>query len=103
MRNIVFRQRAQLDLESIYLHIAVALGSPKAAQDTVGSIYDALDGIAEMPTLGASFAHDDLEREYRRTLVKNYWIYYSFDDEQIVVWRIFHTRQDIATHTVVEF
>ena len=103
MREILIRPRAQLDLESIFVHIAMELGAPKAAQGIIDDLYDTFDRIAEMPTLGMLFSSDDLERDYRRVLVKNYWAYYSFDDRSLTVWRIFHTRQDIDAFTLVEF
>ena len=103
MREVLLRPRAQLDLESIFIHVALELGAPKAAHETVDAIYDAIENVADMPTLGMAFSSDDLDREYRRTLVKNHWVYYTFDDASLVVWRIFHTRQDIDTQTLVSF
>lgn len=102
MREVDIRPRAQLDLESIFIHIAITLDSPKAAQNILNELYDSFDRIAEMPTLGMAFSSDDLEKDYRRMLVKNYWVYYTFDDTQVIVWRIFHTRQDIDTYTAIE-
>ena len=101
MRDVLFRPRAQLDLESIFIHIDLELDAPQAARDTVDAIYAAIENVADMPTLDMSFSCDDLEREYRRTLAKNYWVYYTFDDTSVTVWRIFHTRQDIDTQTLV--
>ena len=102
MREVFLRPRAQLDLESIYIHIAITLGSPKAARKTIDNLYAAIERAADMPTLGMLFANDALDRDYRRILVKNYWIYYTFDDAQFTVWRIFHTRQDIEAQTLVD-
>ena len=101
MREVRIRPRAQLDLESIFVHIAVTLGSPMAAQGILDELFDSFERAAEMPTLGMAFSSEDLARDYRRILVKNYWVYYDFDDERLTVWRIFHTRQDIDTYTLV--
>ena len=103
MREVLIRPRAQLDLESIFIHIALTPGVPKSAEGILDELYESFDRIADMPTLGMLFADDDLNREYRRILVKNYWVYYSFDDAQVIIWRVFHTRQDIATQTIVDF
>ena len=35
----------------------------------------------------------------RCVLVKTYWVYYTFDDDSVVIWRVFHMRQDIASYT----
>ena len=103
MREIVLQPRAQLDLESIFIHIALELGMPKAARATIDEIYAAFERVAETPTLGMVFASDDLDREYRRTLIKNYWLYYTFNDAQVRTWRVFHTRQDVDSQTLVEY
>lgn len=103
MREILLRPRAQLDLESIFLHIATALGAPKAARDTVDELYDAFERLAELPTIGMVFSSEDLDRAYRRFLVKNRWIYYTYDDQSLTIWRIFHARQDLPTQTLVEY
>ena len=103
MLDVAIRPRAQLDLESIYLHIAVALGSPQAAADIMEALYRAIERVAELPGLGEPFESERLERAYRRTLAKSYWIYYSVEDERLTVWRVFHTRQDIDDATLVEF
>ena len=103
MRKILLRPRAQLDLESIFIHVSITLGVPNAARDIIGELYAAFERAADMPTLGMVFGSDELEGEYRRILAKSYWIYYTFDDDNLIVWRIFHTRQDIETHTLMEF
>ena len=95
MRNIVLRPRAQLDIEGIAVYLAIELGLPQSARSTVNALYTSIDQLAELPDLGRMFANSSLDRTYRRLLVKGYWIYYSYDDETLFVWRIFHTRQDL--------
>lgn len=101
MREVRLRQRAQLDLESLYIYIAYESAMPKAAESTLEALYGAFERLADLPESGMLFASDDLDREYRRTLVKNYWVYYTYDDDALTLWRIFHVRQDIDTCTVV--
>lgn len=102
MREIVLRQRAQLDLESIYIYLAFEQGMPKAAQGIVNELYTALERVADIPDSGMFVDSDELERAYRRILVKNYWVYYTYDEAELVVWRVFHTRQDIDTYTITD-
>ena len=103
MLEVAIRPRAQLDLESIYLHIALACGAPHAAEDTIEEIYRAIERVRELPDLGKLFESERLARPYRRTLTKSYWVYYSIEGEKLVVWRIFHTRQDVEDSTLIEF
>ena len=102
MRKILIRPRAQLDLESLFVYRAFELMEPQAAQELIDAIYEAFERAAELPEAGRLFDSEDLERGYRRILVKSYWVYYTFDDESLTVWRIFHTRQDIDNYTIVD-
>ena len=102
MRNVRIRPIAQLDLESMYIYGAFEMGQPKAARALLDAFYDAFDRIAALPEAGMLFADDDLGREYHRMLVKSHWVYYTFDESSVVIWRIFHTRQDIANYTFVD-
>jgi len=103
MREILIRPRAQLDIESIYIYLAFERSAPKAALDVVEALYSAFERIADLPESGRLFESDDLERVYRRVLAKDYWIYYTFDEESLTVWRIFHVRQDTDNYAIVDF
>ena len=103
MLEVAIRPRAQLDLESIYLHIALTCGAPHAAEDTIEEIYRAIERTRELPGLGELFESDRLARPYRRTLAKSYWIYYSVEGDEPTVWRVFHTRQDVEDSSLIEF
>ena len=102
MREVRIRPRAQLDIESLFIHIAFELNDRKAAFDTVEAIYGALERIAEFPETGRLFEDADLGRDYRRVLVRSYWAYFTCDEEAVTVWRIFHERRDIDNCTVVD-
>lgn len=95
MREILWRPRASADLEGILVYVGMELDSPKAAEATAAAIFEAVERVAEFPEVGRVFFDDDLERAYRRILVKNYWVYYSYDAESLVVWRIYHTLRDL--------
>lgn len=97
MRNIVYRPRAVVDLDGIMVYLAFELKSPQAAQAAWDMIRESVERIANVPTIGHAFEDDDLEQGYRRILSGNYWIYYTFDEKDLTVWRIFHaSRNDDA-------
>lgn len=98
MREIVWRPRAALDLEGILAYIVVELKSPQAAKSCAEAIYEAVERAAELPGLGRPFEDDDLKREYRSVLAKNYRIFYSYDEKKLTVWRVFHASQDHASY-----
>lgn len=94
MREIVWRPRAVADFEGILTYIVLELRSPSAADSCGNAIMAAIERVAGLPETGRAFIDDDLARSYRRVLAKNYWVYYSYSDEQLTVWRIFHVTQD---------
>lgn len=94
MRAIEFRPRAVMDLDGIMVYTAYELGQPKAAQQIADALYQAIEDLAEHPETGRILHDEDLERTYRRILVKRYWIYYSHTSATLTIWRIFHTTQD---------
>ena len=94
MREIEWRPRAVADLDGILTYATLELRSPQAARSCGEAIFEAIERAAELPELGRPFTDEDLQRSYRRMLVKNYWVYYAFDDDTLTVWRIFHTTQD---------
>ena len=95
MRKILYRPRAQTDLDSIFVYIAVDLGSPGAAKKLRKKLSEAIERIADVPTVGKAFVDEELGQAYRRILVENYWVYYTFDSKKIVIWRIVHASRDV--------
>lgn len=64
---------------------------------------DAVDLLCEMPDLGKQFGDSALEvRAYRTYLIGNYRIFYTHDEETLMVWRIVHVCQDIDDYGLVE-
>ena len=102
MREVAIRPRAQLDIESTYLHVAVVIGNSQAAQRLVDALYDAIESLAEMPERGERFSDDELNLRFRRILVRDRWVYYTHDDKTVTVWRVFHTSQDIDDYAIVD-
>jgi plasmid stabilization system protein ParE len=102
MLDIEIRPRAQLDLESIYLYQAVTLASPRIADKVISGLYASIDRLAAFPDLGSVFQSDELIQAYRRMLSGRYWIYYTFNERTLTIWRVFHTSRDIDDFTYVE-
>lgn len=94
MLEIAYRPRAVADLDGILVYLAIDVGSLQAADGIAHAILSAIERLAELPTIGRVFVDEGLNRDYRRFRVRNYWIYYSFDDDVLTVWRIFHTSRD---------
>lgn len=102
MLDVALTPRAQLDLESIYLYIAVVGAAPKAADSLIEGLYAEIDRLAEFPELGHNFTNEALARPYRRMLCRSYWIYYYVEHETLTVVRVFHTSQDIDDYAAID-
>lgn len=98
MRSIEYRSRAVADLDGILVYTAMELRSPQGAERIANDILSMVERVAELPEMGRVLADDDLDRSYRRVLAKRYWIYYSYGQETLTVWRIFHTSRDTEAY-----
>jgi plasmid stabilization system protein ParE len=101
MLNVELRPRGQADLESIYIFLALERGVPHAAKKTLEDLYGTIDIIAEQPEIGTPFQGEVLDGNYRRMLSGSYWIFYTVDEEQLVIWRVIHGRRDIDEYAPV--
>ncbi|WP_165247742.1 type II toxin-antitoxin system RelE/ParE family toxin [Adlercreutzia sp. ZJ141] len=103
-REVRYRPRAAFDLESIVIYVGEVCGNPSAARATYESIVDAMEKLATMPTLGRPFADKTLTRtSFRSWLVGNYRVFYEFNDEELTVWRVIHTHQDIDDMALIDW
>jgi len=104
VRTVEYRPRAAFDLESIVVYVGEAQGAPRAAKRLYGEIISAVDLLSEMPTLGRRIKDDALSGEaYRWYLSGQYRIFYTYDEDTLLVWRIIHVRQDIDDYAMVEW
>ena len=104
MLELRYRRRALLDLESIAIYLGEALGLPNVARQTIADIQKALERLCEFPDLGKPHSDNSLEGQgYKTYIVGNYRIVYTHNASELVVWRIFHVRQDIDEFVFVAF
>lgn len=104
MLELRYRRRTLLDLESIAIYLGEALGLPNVARQTVADIQQTLERLCEFPDLGKPHSDNSLEGQgYKTYIVGNYRIAYTHNASELVVWRIFHVRQDIDEFAFVAF
>ena len=103
MLDLRWRPRAHLDRESIAIYLGVECGAPEAALKAMRKLDATIARIREFPDIGGFTRSPGKNgREYRTALASPYTIYYRFNTETIVVYRILHQRQDIDTCTFIE-
>lgn len=99
----LYRPRAAYDLESIVIYLGEVQKVPKSARKVYDSIVESIDRLCETPELGRPFADERLSHQgYRSWLASPYRIFYSFNSENLIVWRIIHTRQDIDDFAFID-
>lgn len=99
----VWRPRARRDMESIIIYKGEVQGQPAAARKLYEKICDVIDLLCATPGIGKPFADARLNRQgYRSFLVGRYRVFYSHDEEELLVWRIVHTRQEIDEFEFVD-
>ena len=104
MREVVYRPRAALDIESAVIYVAEVLGNPQVARRIYNALMEGVSRLSDMPTLGKAFGDVALHGAgYRSFLVENYRVFYTYDEDTLTVWRVVHTRRDIDAFEFVEF
>lgn len=95
MRNVDFRPRAEADLDGILVYLAFELGAPQAAQSFTEELFHEFELVADVSEIGRKIVDPALGRAYRKIMVKTYWVFYSYDEETLTVWRIISTLRDL--------
>ena len=95
MARIKYSAAALLDLERIGDYIAEELKSPAAALNTVNSIQDAIDKLADFPRSGSplSARYEDVG-DYRFLVCGNYLAFYRERAEEVHIDRILYGKRD---------
>ncbi len=93
---INFLKRAEEDLEDIYRYIAKELQSPQAAMRQFDSIAEAIQTLEVFPERCAIVEELlVLGIKVRRLLVKNYSIFYRFDNDTVTRLRVLHQSRNV--------
>lgn len=85
-------KRAQTDIDEIAIYIA--RDAPDAAQRMLDRLFDAMDGLAELPRRGA-LPHDARLRAlgYRFLVEGEYLIFYKVLRSEVRVYRVLHGKR----------
>lgn len=98
-----YRPRAAYDIESAVLYIATILDSPQAARSWYESLVAKVELLCEFPDIGRILDDDRLlARGMRTHLVGSYRLFFSYDEDELVVWRVIHASQDIDDYALVD-
>jgi toxin ParE1/3/4 len=93
MTAIVKSPQYERDLTEIWQHIAQ--GNPVAADRVVMAIERTIELLGDFPGMGAPCPH--LAPGLRRTLWRNYLIYYRVQADRVEIVRTLHGRRNITS------
>ena len=97
-RTVQIRATADRDITQAVAYLA-SEASPKIARDFVLALERALRTLGEQPAIGSPRFGEILDVEGLRTWPLGrfpYLAFYRFDDVHVDLWRVLHTRRDIA-------
>ncbi len=92
MIPIVKSPQYERDLTEIWLQIAQS--NPAAADRVVMAIENTIELLGEFPGIGAPCPH--LAPDLRRTLWRDYLIYYRVEADKVEIVRALHGRRNIT-------
>lgn len=95
MAQVTLSKEAQRDLVSIRNYIRDELCNPDAAKRVISSLKKGVQSLEKFPGRGRPLdALITVHTEYRYLVCENYCIFYLEGNDQVIVVRILHQRQD---------
>lgn len=91
--EIVWSRAADRDVARVYGYLEER--SLRGARNVLRQIFKSVDALVEMPRMGR-VADLRLDREYRELVVGHFKLFYFIEGRQIVIVRLWDTRQDPA-------
>ncbi len=97
MYRLEYLPMAKQDMADIVRYISHDLSNPVAAGRLADEMVEAAEGLTDFPYSRPVY-HPirALQQEYRRLLVKNYFLFYFVDEEEkrITIARVLYARRD---------
>jgi len=95
MANIVISPEAERDLIRLGDYIAQQFKSPKIALNTIRKIKSRIGELESFPLIGTPLAAIvAVDTDYRFLGCGSYLAFYRFEDDNVLIDRILHGRQD---------
>ena len=95
MIRVTVSREARKDLVTIRRYISEELEKPQAADRIIHELRSAIENLQFFPRRGRPLdALIAVHTEYRYLPCENYCIFYLEDEENVVIVRILHQRQD---------
>ena len=85
--KVIITSTAVREINRIYEYIAEDLYAEKAAKELMGNLENNLLKLKEMPQIYTKIEKlDDLKRNYRRIVIKNFIVLYTVDEDKKITY-----------------
>lgn len=101
-REVRFHIQAFEDILDFAAYTTVGLDSPQRTVDMIRELFSSLSGAVKLPRVSRLFRDDCLDRAYRKLPLKGLWVYCTFEDGLLNIWRVLDPRQEELYRYVVE-
>jgi toxin ParE1/3/4 len=92
--NIVYLPFAFYDLLAIFDYITLELKSPKAAQDLMIKLDEAISNLQYFPNSGKKYLiNEKFESEYRYRIVDHYLVIYTVNINNVEIRRVIYNKR----------
>ena len=103
MARITVSREARKDLISIRQYIRDELCNPDASVRIIAQLKKSISALVSFPGRGRPLdALIPVHTEYRYLVCENYCVFYLCSDEDVVIVRILHQRQDCLRALFIE-
>ncbi len=103
MAQVIVSPEARKDLMSIRSYIRDELCNPQASQHIIRELRSAMEGLSQYPRRGRPLdAMIAVHTDYRYLVCENYCVFYLENDDNVVVVRVLHQRQDCLRALSIE-
>ncbi len=101
--SIIVSKEARKDLVQIRQYISEELCNPDAAVRIMGLLKKSIASLSDFPGRGRPLdALIPVHTDYRYLICENYCVFYLSNDDDVVVIRILHQRQDCLRALFIE-
>ena len=93
--NVLISRVALSDIVDLYEYIRATLQEPTIAAKMNREILKAIDSLSEFPLRTPPVNEEPYRsKEIRKLLVKNYYIVYQVQNEQVTILRVLYNRRE---------
>lgn len=103
--KIVITPTAYREIDNIYEYIIEKLYNENAAKNLMREVENSIQNLKNIPKIHGKIEKvDDLKRNYRKIIVKNYIILYTIDEEKDIVYisHMYYRKRDYQNNNLLQ-